>query len=447
MSPPDKKRALIVSHNFPPTGSGGVHRPVKFARYLGDFGWEVEVLTVRDIRYHAYDPSLLGEIPNVPVHRAGSLEPLRLNWRMGWRPPPLPPPPDGFADLERRAADSAARPTSAVGRLYKTLTDHLFLPDTQIGWAPFAAAVGSRLSRKRPFDVVLTTSPPESCHLVGLALKMTTGCRWVADFRDAWSGHHLRRRLFAYHRWVNKVLEKWVLRRADGVVANTEGMAPAMESLAGRPLSLLVLRNGFDPADFGEPLPAAREGDYVIVHNGSFRGGRRARTVLRGFAAARDGNADFAARARLYLLGINRSDDLALAGELGLGDALFSTGYVRHADAMRACLGADLLVLAMSREEGASLVPGKLYEYLGVGRPILAAIPRGEAADIITGATDGAVVVPPDDAAAVTDGFLASFSASVGDGKQYETKAGVIDTYNRRTQVATLAEFLESVLK
>jgi hypothetical protein len=447
MSPAGKKRVLLVSHNFPPTGSGGVHRPVKFARYLRDFGWEVEVLTVRDIRYHAYDPSLLDEIPNVPVHRAGSLEPLRLNWLLGWRPPPLPSPPESFADLERRAAGNAARPASAAGRLYKTLADHLFLPDTQIGWVPFALARAMRLLRRRRFDVVLTTSPPESCHLVGLALKLMTGCRWVADFRDAWSRHHLRRGLFAYHRWVNELLEKWVLRRADGVIANTEGMAPAMESLAGRPLSLLVLRNGFDPADFDEPLPAARADDYVMVHNGSFRGGRRARTILEGFAGARVRSPEFAARARLYLLGINRSDDLALAEELGLADVVFPAGYVRHADAMRACLGADLLVLAMSREEGASLVPGKLYEYLGAGRPILAAIPPGEAANIISGTTAGATVVAPDTPAAVADGFLACFSAAAGDEKQYETKAGVTDTYNRRTQVAVLAEFLKSVLK
>ncbi len=99
---------MLVAHNFPPLASGGVHRPVKFARYLPAFGWDVEVLTVKDIRYHAYDASLLKEIPATPVHRAGSAEALRLVWLAGWRPPAHRRPPASFAR-------PASPTTAAVG--------------------------------------------------------------------------------------------------------------------------------------------------------------------------------------------------------------------------------------------------------------------------------------------------------------------------------------------
>lgn len=441
-----KKRILIVSHNFPPLGSGGVHRPVKFARYLQELGWEVDVLTVKNIRYHAYDPSLLDELAGVAVHRAGSVEPLRLNWLLGWRPPPPLAEVKSFADLEDIAAEGARPTVSTAARFYKSVTRRLFQPDDQIFWAPFAAARAARLVEEKRFDLILTTSPPESCHLVGLALKYIAGARWVADFRDAWSTHHLRRRLPFYSKYVNKILERLVLKAADGVVANTGGMACQFAKPGEPHLKILTLPNGFDPADFGEPLAKADSGDFVVVHNGSFRGGRRARPLLEGFALARERDGDFAARAKFYMLGINRADDLRVAEELGLRGVLYYAGYLRHADAMRACRGADLLMLAMVAEEGPVLVPGKLYEYLGTGRPILAAVPPGEARDVLVRATRGAVVVPPDDAKAIAEGLAEAFDGWRRGDIKYETESTIVSTYNRETQIETLASFIEDIL-
>lgn len=434
-----------MAHNFPPLGSGGVHRPVKFARYLREEGWDVDVLTVKDIRYHAYDPSLLDELEGVAVHRAGSLEPLRLNWLMGWRPPLTPPPPGSFAELEDATRRTPA-PVSAASRFYKALSRQLFQPDEQVLWWPFAAALAVRLAREKPYGVVLTTSPPESCHLVGRRLKRATGCRWVADFRDMWSGHHLRRGLWPLGRGLNRYLEARVLDEADAVVANTAAMADYFRGRGVPASRVLTLPNGFDPADFGPPFPRARSEDFVVVHNGSFRGGRRAATLLRGFAAARIRDAEFASRGRLYLLGINRGDDLAVAERLGLGGAVFHAGYVRHGEAMRACGGADLLALVMSAEEGPSLVPGKLYEYLGLGRPILAAVPPGEARDILDRTTRGAVVCAPDDAAVVADAFLAAFDRWRRGEFIYETDDAGVVTYTRPRQLRGLSAFMEAML-
>jgi glycosyltransferase involved in cell wall biosynthesis len=445
MSQPDKKRVLVVAHNFPPLGSGGVHRPVKFARYLREGGWDVDVLTVKDIRYHAYDPSLMAELQGVAVHRAGSLEPLRMNWLLGWRPPSARPPPGSFAELEE-AARRTPSPVSAASRFYKAVSRQLFQPDEQVLWWPFAAARAVGLARGRPYGVVLTTSPPESCHLVGRRLKRATACRWVADFRDMWSGHHLRRGLGPVGRWVNRYLEARVLNEVDGVVANTAAMEGYFRRRGVPASRILTLPNGFDPADFGAPFAKADDRDFVVVHNGSFRGGRRAASFLRGFAAARERDADFAARAKLYLLGINRGDDLDVADRLGLGDAVFHAGYVRHAEAMRACVAADLLALVMSAEEGPALVPGKLYEYLGLGRPILAAVPPGEARDILDRTTRGAVVCPPDDAAVLADGLLAAFGRWRRGAFQYETDDAGVATYTRPKQVRALSAFMEDML-
>lgn len=435
-----------MAHNFPPLASGGVHRPVKFARYLRGLGWEVDVLTVKDIRYHAYDPSLLDELKGVAVHRAGSLEPLRLSRLLGWRPPLPPPRLESFADVEQYSREGAAAPPKA-GRVYHALARHLFVPDEQVGWVPFAALKAFRLHRRRRYDAVLTTSPPESCHVVGLKLKIVTRCPWVADFRDLWSTHHLRRGIFFVNKLLHRGLEKWVLRAADGVVANTAAMARYVAERGVPPARTLALPNGFDPADFGAPLAKADAGDFVVVHNGSFRGGRRALALLEGFAQARARDADFASRAKLYLLGINRADDVRAAEELGLTGAAFAVNYVRHADALRACRGADLLALAMAAEEGPALVPGKLYEYLGVGRPILAAVPPGEVREILARATRGAVVVGSEDREAISDGFAAAFDGWRRGDIKYETEPAIVSTYNRQRQLQKLAAFIEDILQ
>jgi glycosyltransferase involved in cell wall biosynthesis len=439
------KRLLLVAHNFPPLGSGGVHRPVKFARYLRALGWEVDVLTVKNIRYHAYDPSRAEELAGGAVYRAGSVEPLRLRWLAGWRPPPPAEPPESFAEVERRCREGAAPAASRAGRVYGALSRHLFLPDEQIGWVPFATTKALRLHCRRPYDVVLTTSPPESCHLVGLKFKIATGRPWVADFRDLWSTHHLRRGLFVGNRLMHGALEKWVARAADGLVVNTEAMARYFEVGGRRKGRVLTLPNGFDPADFGEPWPKARPEDFVVVHNGSFRGGRRARELLEGFAEARRREPDFAARAKLYLMGINRADDLGLLGEWGLEESVFSAGYVRHREALRACGGSDLLVLVMSAAEGPALVPGKPYEYLGLGRPLLAAVPAGEVRDIVAAATRGAAVVPPEDPSALAQALGGIFERWRAGDLKYETVPAVVATYNRVNQVERLSAFLAAV--
>lgn len=444
MSPADKRRVLLIAHNFPPLAGGGVHRPLKFARYLSELGWQVEVLTVKPIRYHAYDASLLEEIPAVPIHRAGSLELLRFSWLAGWRPRATPSV-GGFADWEAGATGVAA----AIGpeaRLFKNISDFFFQPDKEIGWFPFAVHKGFRLIRRRPFNVILTTSPPETCHLVGAVLKKITGVLWVADFRDAWSEIHWRRRLIFIHGWFNRFLERSVLRYADGIIANNDAMAEAMSRLAGPLPQLLVLPNGFDPADFGAPLPKTRPEDFVVAHIGSFRGGRVARHVLAGFAAARARDAEFRDRAKLFLIGINRYDDVAAVRALGLAGAAFAVGYVAHRDALRACLGADLLLLVMSSAEGPALVPGKLYEYLGSGKPLMAVIPEGAAARVIADATRGAIVVPAEDEEGVAEGFLKAFRRSKAADARYLTVPDRVAAYARPAQVRRLASFLDGII-
>jgi len=444
---PAAKRILLVAHNFPPLGSGGVHRPVKFARYLRELGWDVEVLTVKDIRYHAYDPSLLAEVEGIPVHRAGSLEVLRLFWLAGWRPPDRDADgTTGFADLERRARERRGAAISSGGRFYKALSRHLLQPDNELPWVPFAVARGRALLRRRRFDVVLSTSPPESCHFVGMALQRRAGVKWVADFRDAWSRHHLRRDLWTGCRGLNRAWERRVLRAADGLVANNDAMAADMRALAGKDVRLLTLPNGFDPAELTPPLPKAAPGDFVVVHNGSFRGGRRANVILEAWARARAADAAFASRAKLYLIGINRDDDRDAARALGLGDVVFDVGYVAHAEAVRACAAADLLLLAMAPEEGASLIPGKVYEYLGTGRPILAAVPEGAARDLLARAATDAKAVPPADAAAIAAALLEAFRRAAAGISVPGRPSDAATAFARPGQVAALSSFLEGVL-
>lgn len=412
---------------------------MKFARYLAALGWGVDVLTVKPIRYHAYDPSLLEEIAEVPVHRTGSLEPLRLMWLGGWRPPP----PrlarlSSFGDLE--AAANAAAAVPAAGRIYRRVVSALLQPDEQVLWVPFARAAAAALYRRGGYDVILTTSPPESCHFVGAYVQRSCGVPWVADFRDAWANHHLRPKglIGACHkRW-----EKNVVQAAAAVVANTDDMASYFAAVTGR-TDIVIIPNGYDDADKGPPLPKARPGDFVLVHNGSFRGGRRALPLLEGFARARERSPAFRAEARLYLIGINRSDDAAAARGLGLEGNAFFVPYLPHRETVRACLGADALLLCMAACEASTIVPGKLYEYFGAGVPIIAAVPEGPARRLIERVTRGALIVDAEDGAAFADALVQAHRQKSAGGIDFRILPEEAEKYERRRQVETLAALLD----
>ena len=364
-------KVLLVSFYFPPAGGGGVQRPLKLAQYLPALGIETHVLAPDDPQWIHRDEAL--RVPTQAwVHRARYLGPV------GRKPAEELHDKEGLARL--------ATQTRLLGR-------RALVPDENVSWNLTAIPAAIRLVRKHEIDVVITTSPPNSIHLVGAAVKRATGARWVADLRDSVVAHAHRRsesRAVRAKEMVAFGVAKLVARSADAVVCVSDFIADEVRTLEPRG-RVLTIANGSDFDDFAglayTPGPRMR-----ITHAGSFFGKRDPRPFLQ---ALHDSELDVVAR----FLGDFRSSDREWAESLGLGDRLELIPYAPRATSLALQRDSDALLLLIpdAGGRGKGVLSGKVFEYLAAERPILAAVPPDGAAAELIRETGAGVVAAPDD--------------------------------------------------
>src|SRR5438874_5335519 len=374
-------KVLLVTMYFPPSGGGGVQRPLKFATHLPAHGIETHVLAPDHAKWLHADPDLLPPT-QAWLHRARCLRP---------RARKLADELHGRRGLDRLSTQA------------RSLSRRVLVPDENVAWNLTAIPAAVRIARAEQIDVVLTTSPPNSVHLIGAAVKRTTGARWVADLRDSIGAHPHRRTERAVVRAKEKVSEqvgRLVARQADAIVAASDAIAAEATELEPKGVVVPIL-NGADFDDFAG-LGYRRGDRFRITHTGSFFGKRDPRPFLQ--ALADSGLEDVVAR----FVGDFRSADRDWAAQLDLDDRLELHPYVprRESLAMQRDSDALLLLIPEAGGRGKGVLSGKVFEYLAAERPILAAVPPdGAAAGLIREAGAG-VVADPEDVGALREALL-----------------------------------------
>ena len=352
------RHALFIAFHYPPeASSSGVLRTLKYTRFLPDFGWRVSVIAPGADAYDVRDPALEAQVPaGVRIVRTRFLNTKRhLSWRGA----------------------------------YPSL---LALPDVWIGWLPWAVRAARRLAAADPIDLIYSTSPHATAHLIARRVQATTRKPWVTDFRDPWiedppePGSPDGR----IYRSVNRWLERDVMRHCAAVVASTlhlrDQLRERYPDLPGAKFHFIA--NGYDEADFAALPRSDRASDRLrIVHAGSINAGFR------------DPRPVFAALGRLIRQGGLRaheceirfvgggaygaSEEVRQAIEAaGLGASVTLVPRVPYEESLRELTAADLLLLQAS-DDTVGLVPAKLYEYLRAGKPVLALVRAGAVSEIM----------------------------------------------------------------
>jgi glycosyltransferase involved in cell wall biosynthesis len=355
---------LLVSLYWPPAGGPGVQRPLKLAGHLSELGVDVHVLAPDDPKWLHRDESLV-EPAGVTVHRARNRGPRSR------RP-----------GEELHGLGGLARARTHASLAFR----RLLVPDAAVLWGLSALPAARRLVRELAIDVIATTSPPGSVHLIGAGAARATDVAWVADLRDSIARHSQRRHDI---RGEGR-LARGVAERADAIVCASEAIAEEMRVLGAGP-RVRVIGNGADFEEFDglEYRPSSR---FRITHTGSFFGARDPRPFLDALAQV-DG--DIVGR----FVGDFRERDREHAARLGLGDRLELIPYLpRHeALAMQRDSEALLLLIPHAGGRGRGVLSGKVFEYLAAERPIVALVPpAGEAARLIASTGMGEVVDPGD---------------------------------------------------
>lgn len=439
------RRLLVLAEGFPPLGGSGVQRTTKFVKYLPEFGWRCAVLTgdpERD-RPGELDRSLLAEIPEgTIVRRLPFWNPAgALFRRLGPRRSTGPVTFNSLATPTEATVPDGAGP---LRRAFRVVRSFLIAPVADGFWYRNRRSRGAALSfcREVGASAIYVSGSPFSSMLLGLWLKRRTGLPLVVDFRDPWTLFYpeLARGL-RFH--INRHFERRVLSRADAVVCNHEPMRADFEQIEpGCRGRCVVINNGFDPADFTGPAPAVEPG--VLAHVG-LAWEDSPHPVLRALAALKL-RGELPPELRLRFLGGLPPSSIRLASELGVSDALAVEPRVPHSEAASAMRSAGCLLLLLVRSEaGQRWYPGKMFEYLVAGRPILCVAPAGIAADLIIASGCGVSLRPEDTAGIERElGDLARDPAGWA-ARHYRPRPEVVRRFDRREQAGRLAEVLDRV--
>lgn len=439
----DAFRLLFIAHTFPPSTGSGAHRALAFARYLPDYGWRPTVLTVQaDWATNRDDASGAGVPPGLHVVCTRSFEPRAA-----------PPSAPALASAKGRT-----HPRPALARRLASHAAHaLRFPDAHVGWLPFALAAGARIVQREQPHLLYSTAAPFSSHLVGLLLQRLSGLPWVLELRDGW--YQWNRAIFPdYPAWRHRLeapLERAAITTADRVVLVTGRMADAFRRQYDwlPPDHFQVVPNGFDPAILaaaGPPPPPLVADTFEVLHAGAVYHGRSAGPFLLAAGRLAREDATFARAFRLRLLGTlddgARSEIAGTVARLGLAGRVSHEGQVAHYLALAQMRRASLLLLLANTTSGAgATVPAKLFEYLAVGRPVLALVPPdSEAADVVA-RTRGGWVAAAEDVDAIFRTLRESFRAHQ-QGTPFAPDAAEIARFDRRALTGQLASLFDDVV-
>jgi glycosyltransferase involved in cell wall biosynthesis len=369
----ERRKLLIISYLFPPMGGIAVQRALSMAKYLPECGFDVHVLHAANAAAPVHDPGLLKHVPGeVTIHSALTLEvPFALRhwiWSIAGSK-------KSVSHWGVEPAPKAAKPS-----LPMRIAQRVLCPEPEVLWAPFATRAARRIIKRYGIECVLVTAPPFSAFLIGNALKTNIpGLKYIADFRDEWLTFYINNNDFqnnAFTRRRAAQIERQTVEAADLVIAVTESSLDEISSrYPDQPHEKFhCISNGFDPDAFSHFRPREHEGDGVLVtHVGTIY--KNATPAYYFDALAR---LPEPIRSSFQTRFIGRLVDSERAALEAQGPSVQALGFMPQAEALRYMEDTDFLLLTMTDPIS---MPGKLYEYLATGKPILAVSPPGSEVD------------------------------------------------------------------
>ncbi len=434
------KKVLIVSYYFPPSGGPGVQRVLKFVKYLPEFGWQPVVLTVQDGDYPARDESLLAEIPqHTIVYRTKIFEPYRLYRKLTGKPPNAPVDVENIPQGGRQGG-------SAMESLAEFVRSTFFIPDARIGWYPYAIPEGLKIIKEQKIDAIYSSSPPYTTSVIARKLHRATGVPWVAGFRDPWTGFLSTPDRWFLPRAIDEHLERAVFNDANAVEAAWRGIL--IDIIAKDPnvdqKKLFHLPNGFDRDDY-PVLDAQANERFTVTYTGSMYGKRNPRTFLRAVEGLVDHGKVDPEKITLRFIGRFGSEVREMLQGSSLRDSIEVVSYLPHSKSVEALLRSDALLLIVDEAAGSNeIVPGKVFEYIGAQRPIIALAPDGAIAALMRETRSG-LVAPNQDIPAIQAAFIECYDNFLYHKRKFEQDREAVKRYDRREITRQLAALLDAL--
>lgn len=424
-------KVLIVTYYWPPAGGSGVQRWLKFVKYLRDFDIEPVVYTVKDPSYALLDTDLEKEIPN-------GIEILK---QPIWEPNNLV---SLFGNKKKKTSAGFLNPNpSFFGKIAQYIRANYFIPDARKFWIQPSVKYLTNYIENNTIDVVITTGPPHSAHVIGLKLKERLSVKWIADFRDPWTAidyfHQLpltKKSLKKHH-----VLEERVLKKANKVLVVGNTMANSFKKITK---NVEVITNGYDT--FSTNHTTKLDTMFSLVHIGLMNSDRNHEIVWQALQEICRENADFKNDLKLKFVGAVADDVKSALQKYQLQDATEFINYVPHQEVLKYQQSAQVLLLPINNVPSAKgIITGKIFEYLKANRPILAIAPiDGDLNEIIEN-TESGVVVGFHDIEKLKQEILKLYANFKNNTLQVTSKN--IEQYHRKELTKKLASVVNELVK
>lgn len=358
-----RKKILVITYYWPPSGGGGVQRWLKFVKYLPQLGWEPIVFTPENPAFELKDESLMKDIdPNLEVIKFPIWEPFGLYKKI-------------FKKRKKIEQGIAIEKTnmSMGDRLSIWLRANFFIPDPRRFWIRSSVDFLLPFIDEHDIDVIVTTGPPHSMHLIGLELRKKSRVKWLADFRDPWSDWDILDKLGVrgIARSIHRKQERKVLKYADVVLTASGGIRKSLQDKDSE-ANVTVITNGYDPDDL---VPVdTQDNKFRITHMGLLNELRNPEVLWKCLEEICEESPTFKTDLELVLAGMVSGSILdRIKSSEHLRGVLNYLGYVSHEKVLEYYQNSSLLLLLLNpRDESQLIIPGKIFEYLMVGKPVLA---------------------------------------------------------------------------
>ncbi|SMO31994.1 glycosyltransferase [Gracilimonas mengyeensis] len=369
------KNVLVIVYYFPPMGGSGVQRPLKFVKYLRDFGWDPIILCPEPGAYHTFDQSLMEEVHNA------NLQVFRV---------PVDTPFHKTGQKQKQV-----RIPPAIAKILRWFSSFFFLPDNKKKWIEPGLEAAMKIIEEQDIDLIFSSAPPYSNLMLAKSIKQKTGLPVVMDLRDDWLESHLIKYPTRWHKNRMRQLEAETLSEADGLLTINERIAQSLKERTQKEVE--VIGHGYDPEDFkglgADQYPPNKK--LTFLYSGTFYPDSRPDTFLRAWAELLKESPSLKERVELQFQGRLENAHWKLINELNLKDLVVDFGYVDHDTAVRNLLRADVLWLIVGHKKNAEIISlGKTSEYFAARKPILGLVPKGSARDMLLNYGNAFIAAP-----------------------------------------------------
>ena len=358
------KKILIITYYWPPAGGPGVQRWLKFTKYLPEFGYETYVYIPENPSYPILDETLAKDInPKVKIVKNKIWEPYQLAEKLN-------PKNKAYKGGHFEKKENQ----SFMSKLSVFVRGNFFIPDARKFWVNPSAEYLKDFLQKENIDTIVTSGPPHSLHLIGMKLKkQLPNLKWLADFRDPWTqiSYHKELKLTSWAAKKHEDLEREVMQKADVVLATSYADGENFKKIGAKHVE--VITNGFEEV---KQQTEKDQNHFHLTYSGGLEMLRNPIALWKALAEINNENQSFRTDFKLDFYGSLADDVKQSILEQGLQNNLIVHGYVSHQESLHAINSANILLLTnFDNVASKGIIPGKLFEYMATGNPILAVGP------------------------------------------------------------------------